>query len=99
RWSTMLLSAFAALALAMALIGVFGVLSFIVAQRTRELGIRMALGASSAAVQRMVVRHGLVLASIGLVIGLGGAAWLTRFLSTFLYGVSPTDPLTFVIVS
>jgi ABC-type antimicrobial peptide transport system permease subunit len=78
---------------------VFGVLSFIVTQRTRELGIRIALGASSTSVQRLVVGRGMLLVSIGLVVGLAGAFALTRFMGTLLYGVTPTDPLTFAGVA
>ena len=77
------------------MLGVFGVLSFIVTQRTRELGIPIALGASTASVQRLVVARGLALVAIGLAIGLAGAVALTRFMSTLLYGVTPTDPVTF----
>jgi ABC-type antimicrobial peptide transport system permease subunit len=99
RWSTTLLGVFACVALVIAGLGVFGVLSFIVTQRTRELGIRIALGASSTSVQRLVVGRGMVLVSIGLVVGLIGAFALTRFMSTLLYGVTPTDPLTFAGVA
>ena len=99
RWSTALLSVFAGVALVMAVLGVFGVLSFIVTQRTRELGIRIALGATSGAVQGMVVRRGLALVFTGLAVGLVGALALTRFMSTLLFGVTPTDPVTFVGVS
>ena len=77
------------------MLGVFGVLSFIVTQRTRELGIPIALGASTASVQRLVVARGLAFVAIRLAIGLAGAAALTRFMSTLLYGVTPTDPVTF----
>jgi len=95
RWSTMLLGVFAGVAVVMAVLGVFGVLSFIVTQRTRELGIRIALGASSTSVRRLVVGRGLVLVFGGLGLGVMGAFALTRFMSTLLYGVTPTDPLTF----
>lgn len=99
RWSTTLLSVFASVALVIAGLGVFGVLSFIVTQRTRELGIRIALGASSTSVQRLVVGRGMLLVSIGLVVGLAGALALTRFMGNLLYGVTPTDPLTFAGVA
>ena len=95
RFSTMLLTVFGALALALAAIGVYGVISYGVAQRTHEIGIRMALGARHADVLAMVVRHGAVLAGIGLVIGLGGALLLSRLVSSLLFRVSPTDPPTF----
>jgi len=99
RWSTTLLGVFAAVALVMAVLGVFGVLSFIVTQRTRELGIRIALGASSGAVRRMVVWRGLLLGAGGLTLGFFGAMLLTRFMGTLLFGVTPTDPITFVGVA
>ena len=99
RWSTTLLGVFASVALVIAGLGVFGVLSFIVTQRTRELGIRIALGASTTSVQRLVVGRGMLLVSIGLVVGLVGAFALTRFMGNLLYGVTPTDPLTFAGVA
>jgi predicted permease len=99
RWSTTLLTVFAALALAMAVLGVFGVLSFLVNQRRREIGIRVALGASPTAVRRLVVRRGLGLVIGGLAIGGLGAMTLTRFMSTLLFGVKATDPATFAVVA
>jgi putative ABC transport system permease protein len=99
RWSLFLLGIFAAIAVVIALLGVFGVLSFLVTQSTREFGIRIALGATPGVVRRMVVARALVLISIGLVAGLGGAYALTRFMKTLLYEVSPTDPLTFAAVA
>ena len=98
RWSTTLLTVFAALALVMAVLGVFGVLSFLVTQRRREIGIRVALGASPSSVRALVVRRGLGLAAAGLVLGGIGAVALTRFMSTLLFGVTPTDPITFTLV-
>src|SRR5205814_9083887 len=95
RWSTTLLGVFAGVALVIAVLGVFGVLSFIVTQRTRELGIRIALGASTGSVRRLVVMRGLTLVAVGLAIGLVGAVALTRFMSTLLFGVTPNDPLTY----
>jgi putative ABC transport system permease protein len=95
RWSMTLLGLFAAMALVLAAVGIFGVLSFTVAQRTRELGIRMALGAAPGAVQRMVLGQGMILAITGVVLGLGGALALTRLMSSMLYGVEATDPLTY----
>jgi predicted permease len=94
-----LCSLFGGLALILACIGLYGVVSYGVAQRTHEIGIRMALGAQKRDVLRMVVRQGLKLALIGVAIGIGGAFGLTRFLSSLLYGVKPTDPLTFIAVS
>jgi predicted permease len=99
RLSMRLIGAFAIVALITAALGVFGVLSFVVAQRTRELGIRMALGAAPGDVRRMVIGYGGRLAAAGLVIGLLGSLALTRLISKLLFGVAPTDPLTFASVS
>jgi putative ABC transport system permease protein len=95
RFSTMLLSAFSLLALALAAIGVYGIISYGVTQRTQEIGIRVALGAQRGDVLAMVVRHGAVLAGIGLAVGLTGALVLSRYLGSLLFQVSPTDPPTF----
>ena len=86
---------FGAVALFLAAIGVYGVLAFSVSQRTQEMGVRMALGASRADVLRLVVRQGVVLAAIGEVLGLAGAFGITRVIGTLLYNVTPTDPLSF----
>lgn len=99
RWSSTLLGVFAGVALVIAVLGVFGVLSFVVTQRTRELGIRIALGATSNDVQRMVVVRGLGLTALGLALGIAGAGWLTRFMESLLYGVTATDPLTYTAVA
>jgi putative ABC transport system permease protein len=98
RFSTLLLALFAAVALALATLGAYGVIAFSVSQRTRELGIRMALGAQPGDVVRMVVRSGLVVAGIGAAIGLGVAMMSTRVLQSLLYEVTPTDPITFVFI-
>jgi predicted permease len=90
---------FGTLALVLACIGLYGLLSYEVARRTRELGIRVALGAQKGDVLRMVVSQGFGLTLIGVAVGLGGGLALTRFLSSLLYGVNPTDPLTFIAVS
>jgi putative ABC transport system permease protein len=99
RFTLILVGIFSALALILASIGIYGVISFSVAQRTREIGIRMALGASPRHVLRMVVGGGVKLAVIGIAIGAVGALVLTQFIRAFLYGVSPSDPLTFTGIS
>jgi putative ABC transport system permease protein len=95
RSSMLLLTIFAGVALAMAAVGVFGVLSFNVTRRSREMGIRMALGADAGALRRLVVGEGMMQASAGIALGLLGAFWLTSFMSTLLFEVPPRDPLTF----
>jgi putative ABC transport system permease protein len=99
RFNTILLSAFAGLALVLAAVGLYGVMSYLVTQRTREIGIRIALGARSRDVFRSVVGNALILALIGVGFGLAGAVAVTRVMSTLLYGVSATDPTTFVVIS
>jgi putative ABC transport system permease protein len=99
RYNALLLALFAALALLLSAIGLFGTVSYSVSQRTNEIGIRMALGAEKGDVLRMIVGQGLRLALIGVAIGIAGALALTRFLASLLYGVKPTDPLTFIAVS
>ena len=91
RFRAVLLGGFAGLALLLAVVGLFGVLSHLVAQRTQEIGVRMALGAQRGAVLRMILREGLVVTGGGVVFGVGAAWWLTRFLSSLLYGVQGTD--------
>jgi ABC-type antimicrobial peptide transport system permease subunit len=94
-----LLVAFAAIALVLALIGVHGVLSYSVSQRTRELGVRLALGAERTDLLAMVVRQGVALAAAGIAIGMAVAFVGARVLQSLLYGVSPTDPATFAAVT
>ncbi len=99
QFNSMMIGIFAAVALLLAAIGIYGVMAFAVTQRTREIGIRMALGARKTDVLKLVVANGMRLAVIGLAIGLVASWALTRFISTLLFGVEPTDPLTFSVVS
>ena len=94
RLRTTLLAVFAALALLLSAIGIYGVISYTVAQRTHELGVRAALGASAKALIGMVVRNGMTLTLVGLALGIAGALGLTQLLGTLLFGVSPRDPVT-----
>jgi predicted permease len=99
RFSTVLLGAFAALALMLAAVGIYGVLSYLVGQRTQEIGVRMALGARRLDVLRMVLRDGARMTLAGAAIGVAGALGLTRFMASMLFGVKPADPLTFGAVA
>jgi putative ABC transport system permease protein len=92
---SVLIAIFAAVALILAAVGIYGVMAYLVAQRTREIGIRMALGASTQAVMRLVVGRGLALTLAATLLGIAGAAALSRTLSTLLFGVAPLDPVTF----
>jgi putative ABC transport system permease protein len=96
RFNMLLLIIFGSSALLMAAIGIYGIMAYSVQQRTQELGIRMALGAQASTLRNMVIRQGMVLATIGIVIGVGAALWLTRFLSSVLFGVKPWDPTAFL---
>lgn len=96
RFLTLLLGVFAAFALLLAATGVYGVISFLTARRTREIGLRMALGARSGEVVRLILRDGLVMAGMGIAAGLLGALWLARLISGELYGVAALDPMTFL---
>jgi ABC-type antimicrobial peptide transport system permease subunit len=87
------------MALVLGVVGIYGVIAYAVSQRTREIGIRMALGAQPAGLQGMFVRHGLVLAGIGAVLGLAAAALLTRLMQSLLFGVTTLDPATYAVVA
>ena len=99
RFQMMLLSIFALLALILATVGLYGVMSYLVTQRTREIGVRMALGARSSDVLKMVVGQGMLLAAVGCALGIASALAVTRLMSSLLYGVSATDPATFALIS
>jgi predicted permease len=99
RFQTSLLIGFSVIALLMAAIGIYGLIQYSIATRTNEIGIRVALGAQAGQIFRMVIREGLKLSLAGVAVGLVGALWLGRFASSLLFGVTATDPLTFVSVS
>ena len=99
RFQATLLSVFAAMALLLSAVGLYGLLSYLVAQRTLEIGLRIALGAQRGSVLRMILNRGLTLAAIGVVLGVAASVVLARLVSGLLFGVRPLDPLTFVLVS
>ena len=98
RFTTVVLGAFGGLALVLAALGIYGVLAYSVAQRQREIGVRMALGAQQSAVRRLVLGDGMRAVIPGVVIGIGIALALARILDSLLYGVAATDPLTYAAV-
>jgi len=95
RFSLFLMEAFAGLALLLVVMGIYGVLSYLVNQRKHEIGVRLALGAGAGEVQGLVVKQGLVLAGVGIVVGLGGALYLSRWLQAIVFEVRVVDPLVF----
>jgi putative ABC transport system permease protein len=99
RFNTALLTIFAGIAFLLASVGIYGVISYDVTERTNEIGIRMALGALPGDVLRLVMGQGARLAACGIAAGLAGAFWLTRLMSTMLYGVEPNDAWTFAAIS
>ena len=99
RFSMILLSVFAVIALLLSSIGIYGVLSYVVAQRTREIGIRIALGAQRSTVLRLMLGEGMRMAVVGVAVGIALALALTRLMASQLYAISATDPLTFTGVA
>ncbi len=98
KFNMWLMTVFGCSALLLAAIGIYGLMAYSVEQRTQEIGIRLALGAQGSQVKHMIVRQGMVLAIVGVAIGLGAAFWLSRFISSFLFGVNKWDPMVFVAV-
>jgi predicted lysophospholipase L1 biosynthesis ABC-type transport system permease subunit len=94
-----LLGTASVIALLLGIVGIYGVVSYVVGQRTREIGVRLALGATAPSVRTMVVRHGLLLAGTGVLLGLAASAALSSLLATLLYGVSAIDPVTYAVVA
>jgi putative ABC transport system permease protein len=99
KFNTLLLTLFAGLALLLTAVGLYGVIAYSVAQRTQEIGVRLTLGAQTSDVVKLVLRQGLLLTALGLVIGVGAAFALTRLMTELLYGVTPTDPLTYTVIA
>ncbi len=97
RFNMLLLTVFGASGLLLAAVGIYGLMAFSVEQRTQELGIRMAMGAQTSHLRNMVLRQGMILTVFGVVIGIGAAFWLSRFLASFLFGIKAWDPLAFIL--
>ena len=98
RFNAIMLGVFAAIALVLATLGIYSVISYLITLRTQEIGIRMALGAQRSGILLMVLKSGMTLTSLGAVIGLAGAFALTRWMSSLLFGISASDPMTYVLV-
>jgi putative ABC transport system permease protein len=98
NFTVTILGIFAALALLLSALGIYGVLSYLVSQRMNEIGIRMALGANRRDVLKLILKHGILLASVGISVGVVASFALTRLMSDLLFGVSPTDPATFIVI-
>jgi putative ABC transport system permease protein len=92
----LLLGIFGAIAVLLAIVGIYGIMAHSVSQRTNEIGVRVALGAGSGAVLRLVLKRGVILVGIGMIIGIAGSLALTRVVRAVLFGIKPTDPLTFI---
>jgi ABC-type antimicrobial peptide transport system permease subunit len=99
RFVTALLAAFAMLAVALAAIGLYGLMAYTASQRTREIGLRMALGATAPKILQRFMTEGLLVSSVGVIVGVVGAVFVTRVLTVFLFGVTPLDPATFATVA
>jgi putative ABC transport system permease protein len=99
RFALILIGVFSIIALALAAVGLYGVIAYVVRQRTAEIGVRIAFGAESVTILGLVLRQGLGLTAIGLAIGLVAAFWVTRFMASLLVGVAPADPLTFAAIA
>src|SRR5207302_3549366 len=99
RFSMLLLGMFAVLAMTLAVVGIYGLMSYSVSQRSHEIGLRMALGSETSRVIRMVIREGLALSGLGVAMGIGYAIAMTRVMSGLLFGIAPTDPLTYAALS
>ena len=99
KFTMLLLTMFAGIAVVLAAIGLFGVMSYSVVQRVREIGVRMALGARRIDILKLIVREGMAVTAMGLIAGIGGAVVMTRLMSGLLFGISPTDLSTFALLS
>jgi ABC-type antimicrobial peptide transport system permease subunit len=98
-FAMVMLAIAASAALLIGVVGIYGVIAYSAAQRTREIGVRMALGAQIGDVRRMILRHGLSVTAMGIALGIGVAIVATRVMSAFLFGVGPIDPVTYAVVS